>query len=344
MDTGAPTSRPARRRAGRAARIARYVVGALVAGIGALVWVTVQPIPFGPRARSTRARDVAATELEAAALRRDVERIVAFSPRDASQPERLGEVATFLEESLRGAGAAPTLQTFDVGGATYVNVIARFGPPSARRLVIGAHYDACGPHPAADDNASGVAGLLALARRFGATPPPRDVELVAFTLEEPPHYGTADMGSARHAAALVAQGAAVEAMISLEMIGYFSDAPGSQSFPFPGMGLLYPTRGSFIAVVGNYGSIGLGRALKRAMRPASSLRVESIAAPDFVPGIDFSDHRNYAARGIPAVMITDTAFYRNANYHEPTDTPDTLDYTRMVDVVDGVEAYVRSVR
>jgi len=165
---------------------------------------------------------------------------------------------------------------------------------------------------------------------------------VAYTLEEPPYYATPHMGSAVHAASLAQERVEVRAMISIEMIGYFSDAPRSQDFPASILKLVYPTTGNFIAVVGKLGQGGLVRQVKRAMRGASPLPVESISAPAFVPGIDFSDHRNYWKHGYEAVMITDTSFYRNRNYHTMGDTPDTLDYRRMAQVVVGIDAAVRA--
>jgi hypothetical protein len=166
------------------------------------------------------------------------------------------------------------------------------------------------------------------------------VDLVAYTLEEPPYFRTPMMGSAVHARSLKQQGHAVRAMVALEMIGYFSDAPNSQSFPSPILKLFYPTKGNFIAIVGKVGQGAVVRRAKRAMRGASALPVYSINAPRFVPGVDFSDHLQYWAAGYQAVMITDTAFYRNPRYHTAHDTPETLDYTRMAMVVQGVYAAV----
>jgi hypothetical protein len=146
------------------------------------------------------------------------------------------------------------------------------------------------------------------------------------------------MGSAVHASSLAGSKAQVSGMICLEMLGYFSDEPGSQAFPAPGMGLLYPSRGNFIAVVGNGSSWWFTRNVKARMDGAIGLPVRSINAPALVPGVDFSDHYNFWKHGWNAVMITDTAFYRNPNYHEVTDTPDTLDYERMAHAVTGVYA------
>jgi hypothetical protein len=274
-------------------------------------------------------------------LEADVRRLVeGFGPRDATHPENLDRVSEFLATALREAGGNIEAQPFSIGGLGYRNVIARFGPATGARIVIGAHYDTAGPRPGADDNASGVAGLLALGRRLGRRLPSIPVELVAYSLEEPPHFRTAGMGSAAHAAALARAGVPVRAMISIEMIGCFSDVPDSQEFPSALLKLFYPSVGNFVTVVGRLGEGGVTRRIKQAMRAATPLAVESINAPRFIPGIDFSDHLNYWDRDYPAVMVTDTAFYRNPRYHSVEDTPDTLDYWRMAQVVAGLEAAV----
>jgi hypothetical protein len=259
-----------------------------------------------------------------------------FAPRDYSNFKNLDRTAEYIKREFAQAQGRVTEQPYTVNGGSYRNVIASFGPPSNERIVVGAHYDVCQPLPGADDNASGVAGLIELAYLLGRATLPMQVELVAYTLEEPPFYRSEAMGSAVHAASLQKQGIAVRAMLCLEMIGYFSDEPGSQDFPNPLLKLLYPSRGNFIAVVGNFGQIGLVRKVKRAMRSATLLPVHSINAPGWLPGIDFSDHLNYWKRGYPAVMITDTSFYRNENYHTAQDTMEKLDYNRMVLVVEAL--------
>ena len=263
-----------------------------------------------------------------------------FFPRDYAHAENLDRAARYVAEEFARAGGAVTEQRFEAAGKTYRNVVARFGPGGGSRVIVGAHYDAAGELPGADDNASGVAGLLELARLLGRERPPAPVELVAFALEEPPFFRTRQMGSYVHASSLKAEGAAVRLMISLEMIGYFSDAPGSQQFPHPSLRALYPSEGNFISVVGTMGEAGAVRRVKAAMAGATPLPVYSINAPRSVPGVDFSDQLNYWDQGFDALMITDTAFYRNPNYHAASDTPDTLDYARMAMVVEGVYAAV----
>jgi len=261
-------------------------------------------------------------------------------PRCAAHPEALMEAADYIERHLREAGGEVALQDYQVDGETYRNVSAFFGPGDGRRLVVGAHYDVCGHMPGADDNASGVAVLLELAERLGEDPPRGRVELVAYSLEEPPHYATPAMGSAQHAQALKQAGVELRGMLCLEMLGYFSDEPDSQRYPSAALARLYPSTGNFVAVVGRGQDAELVHAVHAAMAEASELPAMKLVASSLLggltSGIDLSDHRNYWEAGYTATMITDTAFMRNPHYHEKGDTPETLDYRRM-----GVEAAVR---
>ena len=264
-----------------------------------------------------------------------------FIPRDWEHPENLEKLSSFIAEEFKQTGASVNFQAFDVRGKEYRNVIASYGSDSdLGTVIIGAHYDACGPFPGADDNASGVAGILELGRLLAGQKLPFKVTLVAYTLEEPPFYASAHMGSAVHAAALKAGAENVHLMIALEMIGYFSDSPESQNFPIAGMNYLYPNSGNFLAVVGPYSFSTATIDLKLAYVSSTTLPVVSINAPKFVMGVDFSDHRNYWANGFDAVMLTDTAFFRNEAYHTAQDTPQRLDYKKMSMVVDGIYAYL----
>ena len=260
-----------------------------------------------------------------------------LSPRDEAHPENLDRVAAYIKKEFEQAKGTVSEQIFEVDGRSYRNVIASFGPETHERIVVGAHYDTAGARPGADDNASGVAGLIELARLLGEAPSRRSrVELVAFTLEEPPYFRSPFMGSAVHARSLKQQGVFVRVMFSLEMIGYFSDVPNSQQFPLSMLKVFYPSRGNFIAVVGKLSQGSTVRRVKKAMSKASPLPVYSINAPRAIPGVDFSDHMNYWDAGYEAVMVTDTAFYRNQNYHTFQDTPETLDYPRMAMTVQAI--------
>lgn len=275
--------------------------------------------------------------VDAARLRSHVEVLSSsMAPRTAKHPENLDRAADYIRDRFVAGGAETSFEEFQVDGRSFRNVIGRIGADTKERIVVGAHYDAAGPGIGADDNASGIAGLLELVPLLQSRALPLRVELVAYSLEEPPYFRTRSMGSYIHAKGLQTAGVEVRAMIGLEMIGYFSDAPGSQDYPVAGLGLVYPSAGNFITVVGCVGQAALTRRVKRAMTESSSLPVWSINAPRFLPGIDFSDHLNYWEMGFDAVMVSDTAFYRNAHYHEPTDTAETLDYVRMAAVVEGV--------
>jgi Zn-dependent M28 family amino/carboxypeptidase len=272
-----------------------------------------------------------------------------FYPRSYTHLANTEGVADYIKQHLEQSGAAVFSQSFDVtepdkpAGRIYTcqNVIGVFGAGKGRRLVIGAHYDSFGATPGADDNASGVAGLLELARLFGHKSPDREIELVAYATEEPPFFRSQQMGSYFHAKMLADSGTTPAGVLILEMIGYFVDSPKSQRYPVPGMNLIYPTRGNYIAVVGNMSQTGFTGRVKSIMKGATPLPVYTLSGPTLLPGIDFSDHRNYWKFSFPAVMITDTAFYRNNHYHELEDTADTLDYNRMADVVRGVFAVAK---
>ncbi|TND10631.1 MAG: peptidase M28 [Bacteroidetes bacterium] len=272
-------------------------------------------------------------------LKSDVVFLATLQPaRHSENTASLDSAASWIRAQLSAEGIISEEQVYEAGGKKYRNIICSFGPDSGERIIAGAHYDVCGERPGADDNASGTAGLLEIARQLkrNSAQLAYRTDLVFYTLEEPPYFRTTEMGSAVHARSLKAKDIKVKTMICLEMIGYFSDAEDSQEYPVKLLKLFYPDKANYIAVVGKFGQGRLIRNVKRKMNSAMDLDVRSINAPASLPGIDFSDHLNYWAEGYDAVMITNTAFYRNKNYHEPTDTPETLDYKRMAEVVKGV--------
>ena len=265
---------------------------------------------------------------------------VDYLPRDYAHLENLNAAAEYIKQQFESMGLEVAEQKYTVNNQEYKNLITSLGPQDGPKLIIGAHYDVAGPNPGADDNASGVAGLIELVRLLKNESLKKNITLVAYTLEEPPFYATNSMGSYIHAKSEREQGSNIELMISLEMIGYFSEEKGSQRFPLKLLKLFYPGKGNFIAVVDRLSS-GWARDVKTGMAKHMSIPVYSINAPLIIPGIDFSDHRNYWAHGYDAVMLTDTSFYRNTAYHTDGDTLDRLDYMKMAEVVQGVFAYVK---
>ena len=271
---------------------------------------------------------------DAARLQADV--VALAHPREYPDTETLDRVARGLGRQLADLGYEPVEQPFEVKGRTFRNVSTVLGDPAAPRVVVGAHYDSCGPLPAADDNASGVAVVLELARLFKQHPPPGAVELVFWSLEEPPVFNTGGMGSVWHAKALRDGGVRVTAALSIETVGYYKDDEDTQHFPVPLIGALYPSRGNFIALVSNLRDTALVRTVKSAMLGTRRIPVYSMNGPELVPGIDWSDHASYWKVGYPALMVTDTAPNRNPAYHEASDTPDTLDYGKMARVTEAL--------
>jgi Zn-dependent M28 family amino/carboxypeptidase len=261
-----------------------------------------------------------------------------MQPRNATYQEGLDEASEYIRGSLDSMGVSWRKQDYLVDNRNVHNIICYYGDTTLPRLVIGAHYDVCMDLPGADDNASGVAGLLELARKFHQEKPSLKhcIEMVFYTLEEPPYFRTTNMGSYVHAKDLFDRKVKVAAMICLEMIGYYSDEKGSQHYPANIMKLWYPNRGNFIAIVGKKGMKDLAKVFCKGIRKHSDLPAEMLIAPPSIAGVDFSDHLNYWLFGFSAVMITDSAFMRNRNYHRPTDTWDTLDYKKMAELVEGL--------
>ncbi len=252
---------------------------------------------------------------------------------------KLNSAADYIEGKFRSYGCEVKRQPFEYLGNTYYNVsceIKGAKNPKDGILVIGAHYDTVTETSGADDNASGVAGLLELARIAVTKPFQRTVRFVAFSLEEPPTFMTKHMGSYVYAKSLKQENIKVYGMISLEMLGYYSDRKGSQYYPFPIFKWFYPDKGNFITFVGNISSRSFTQRVKKSFREASSLPVESLNGISLIPGVNFSDHWGFWEFGFPAFMITDTAFYRNPNYHAPGDTAETLDYDRMTELITGL--------
>ena len=278
--------------------------------------------------------------------RRVFELSVRIGERNPDHPGALKAAEAYVESEMRKAGYRPLSQEYRLGGPHDARIrprnIAAILPgtgPGAPVFVVGAHYDTAPGTPGADDNATGVAALLELAARLKSRPGKAEVRFVAFSTEEPPYFGSSHMGSAHYARALKNEGRAVIGMISLEMLGFYSDADGSQSYP-PIIGLFYPDRGDFIGLVSDLGSRHFLKTFAAQCRPPRGTRVVSSALPKIIPAITFSDHWPFWRQGFQALMVTDTAFLRYIHYHRPTDLPENLDFERMADVVDGLERAV----
>lgn len=264
--------------------------------------------------------------------------------RNHMRMRALDSAAAYIKATLDSSGYATSEQAYVAGGATYRNIEATLNGRTLPNeiVVVGGHYDSVVGSPGADDNASGTAAVLELARLLkGRGGMDRTVRFVAFVNEEPPFFFTEDMGSLRYARAARARGDTIVAMLSMESIGYYSDVPGSQRYP-PILGSFYPDRGDFIGVVGNVGSRSLVRRVVSDFRRFASFPSAGSAAPHQIPGISWSDQWSFWKAGYDGVMVTGTAPFRNRNYHEPTDRPDSLNFGHMARVVDGLARTVES--
>ncbi|TAD98807.1 MAG: M28 family peptidase [Bacteroidetes bacterium] len=269
----------------------------------------------------------------------DVEMLTKISPaRNYENLQSLNVAAEHIYKTFKKLNCKVDYQDFMVEGKTYKNVIASFNEKKGARIVIGAHYDVCGNQDGADDNASGVAGLLETARLLNDFKDdlPFQIDFVAYSLEEPPFFATQNMGSAVHANFLKAKEIGVELMICYEMIGFFSDEPNSQEYPMPLMKQKYPRTANFIAVIGITEFEGIAEKMHLFMKKNSQIDVQFFDFPTRYSVESLSDHRNYWENGFPAVMINNTSFFRNPNYHKKADKIATLNFEKMAEVVNGV--------
>ncbi len=257
--------------------------------------------------------------------------------RNTASYSQLRQSAAYIGGRFRELGYIVREEPYLADGKEVANIEAerKGGARPAEIVVIGAHYDSIPGSPAANDNASGVAAVLELARLFKDSKPARTIRFVAFVNEEPPWFTTAQMGSRVYARKARERGEKIVAMLSLETIGYFSDEPGSQHYPAI-FNIFYPDRGNFVCFVGNLGSRSLVRRVIGTFRETTPFPSEGVAAPAWIQGIGWSDHWSFWQEGYPALMVTDTAPFRYPHYHEPSDTPDKLDYGRMARVVSGL--------
>jgi Zn-dependent M28 family amino/carboxypeptidase len=275
-------------------------------------------------------------------LRRHVDRLAGLiGPRHLAVPAAFAAAAGLVERELADAGYVVSRQTYRAQGHEVANLIAEL--PGGKRkdevLVVGAHYDTVASTPGADDNASGVAVMLEMARLMRSLRPKRTVRFVGFACEEPPHFYSGEMGSQVYARMCRERGDDIRAMLCLEMVGFYSTRKGSQRVPATIPRMLHPAfpqRGDFLAAVANVRSWRLLWPFRRGFKRAVRFPLFSIALPETIAEIRLSDNSSFWDQGYPALMLTDTSFLRNPHYHQASDTPETLDYERMAQVTAGI--------
>lgn len=256
--------------------------------------------------------------------------------RTFTDTSKLNQVADWIFNEFKKGGHQPEFQEFEVNKVQYKNVIVRIGSKTLPTIVIGAHYDVCGDQQGADDNASGVVGMISAYHQLKEYQGQYCLEFVAYTLEEPPFFGTQAMGSYIHAQELNYESRKVFGMVSVEMIGFFSDKEDSQSYPVGIMKWFYGKKADFIFLSKKMTNGKFVRGFTKNFMKSGMIKTHKLGAPKSIVGVDFSDHRNYWKFGYDAFMLTDTSFYRNKNYHQSTDTIETIDFSRMAKVVDAL--------
>ena len=252
----------------------------------------------------------------------------------------LNQTAEYIFSIFHQYADTTYYQPYQVNDVTYKNIVCRLGSANNKPLVvIGAHYDICGNQEGADDNASGVVGLLEIVRLLSTEKLNYPVEFVAYSLEEPPFFRTENMGSYIHAKSLYDAGMPVYGMVTLEMIGYFNDKTKSQYYPVKALKVIYGSKGNYILLAKKFGTGKFVRKFSTSFKKRATIKTKSIKAP-MKWGIDLSDHQNYWKLGYPALMITNTADYRNPHYHKRSDTMETLDISKMMKVIDATASAI----
>jgi hypothetical protein len=270
---------------------------------------------------------------------------IASRPHNVAHYAELEAAARYLEAELAALGYQPQAQVFETEGKPVRNIEVVIEPASAgpdtESLVVGAHYDSAGIAPGANDNGTGAAAIIELARLLkNFEPRDKRLRLVLFVNEEPPYDRTPDMGSWQYARMLKERGERVAGMVSLETLGCFSDQPGSQKYPAP-FGLFFPDKANFIAFVALPGSRDFLHEVVGSFRRHAELPTIGGTAPDQFDGVGWSDHWSFSRHGYPAIMITDTALFRYPHYHKTTDTPDKVDYEKLARITLALEQSIR---
>jgi len=319
---------------------ALILLALLAAGYGALHYMTAVP----GRSHQGALPPLTAEEAALAATLRTHIATIAAREHNVAHYDELEQAARYIETALASFGYAVGHQEFTADGRAVRNIDAvvepRAGANDPEVVVVGAHYDSVRGSPGANDNASGAAAVIELARLLRDHAGGRRIRFVLFVNEEPPYFMTAAMGSLRYARALAERRERVVAMYSIETVGFYSSAPGSQHYPAP-FGLIYPDRGDFLAFVGMLGARALLHETIRSFRSHTAFPSIGGVAPGFIPGIAWSDHWAFAEQGFPALMLTDTAPFRYPHYHLASDTPDKVSVESLARVVKGIERVVR---
>jgi len=292
----------------------------------------------GPLPELTAAQATVREQLQA-----DLQKLAGeIGERNTNKPEKLAEAASFIEKSFTAMGYTVARLPYDVKGRACLNLAVEIkGQKTPEEIVVvGAHYDSAPGAPGANDNGSGAIALLALARAFAKQKVDRTLRFVAFTNEEPPYFQTEQMGSLVYARQCKQKNEKITAMISLETIGCFSDKPNSQRYPFP-FNQYYPNTGNFIGFIGNIESKDLVHRCITTFRNRCAFPSEGATAPGHVEGVGWSDQWSFWKVGYPALMLTDTALFRYADYHQPTDTPDKVNCECVARIVTGLEIVVQ---
>ncbi|HEY6077517.1 MAG TPA: M28 family peptidase [Polyangiaceae bacterium] len=293
----------------------------------------------GPAPRPSAAEQQVATELRAHVSALAVE----IGQRRATFGDSLQRAEQYITGELGSLAVAGALRREPLAGApgNPANVVLELpGTRAGPIVLLGAHYDTDqGGTPGANDNGSGVATALVLAKRLSAAKHALPIRIVLFANEEQPYFATSAMGSLQHAQGCRKRGEQLRAMLSLETMGYYSDEPRSQKYPAP-LSALYPDRGNFIGFVANLGSRGLLRDVMGRFRQHATIPSEGAALPEALPGVGWSDHWAFWREGYEAIMVTDTALFRDPTYHRHSDIAPNLDYERLARVAVGLERVV----
>jgi len=303
-----------------------------------LVLVVILLSTFGWMPLNEHEKDISVAEIATSKRIKEITTFLAveIGTRNYQNYDNLEMSVSFIIKSFEELGYTIEIMSYEANGQVFKNVIA-YSPendPTKNTILIGAHYDSCF-NPGADDNATGVAGMIELARLFKDEKLNHNLRFVGFVNEEPPFFNSKSMGSMVYANEIKSSGDKIKVAVILETIGYYSEKPFSQKY-LPLLGPFYPNKGNFIAIVGNFNSKNIVNTLYTSFKNNKKFPAERVVSPESIPGINFSDHWSFWKVGIPAVMITDTAYLRNSNYHKKTDLPATLNFEKMAKMIFGL--------